>query len=73
VTTLVKRGTARRLGLRQPGRQWAHVGLFQFAMPTEPYVPPVDGHLPPYYGPRLSNRLPKAPDGIVYTGERSWP
>lgn len=40
MTTLVKRGTARRLGLRRPDRRWKHVGLFQFAMPTRPYVAP---------------------------------
>lgn len=40
MTTLVKRGTARRLGLRQPDRQWEHVGLFQFTMPLRPYVAP---------------------------------
>jgi len=54
VTTLVKRGTARRLGLRRPD-------------PLRAYGAPwIIDEIPPL---RLSNRLPRA-DGIVYTGER---
>ncbi len=54
MTTLVKRGTARRLGLRRPD-------------PLRAYGAPwIIDEIPPL---RLSNRLPRA-DGIVYTGER---
>jgi hypothetical protein len=59
VTTLVKRGTARRLGLRTPHPLHDY---YLWAM--------ADCHVatPPFYRLRLSHRLPRA-DGIVYTGE----
>lgn len=62
MTTLVKRGTARRLGLRPADpmrhywRRWAVIDS--------------DVHTPPFYGHTLPcATLPRSPSGVFYTGD----
>jgi hypothetical protein len=57
----LKRGTARRLGLRPWDSRYVRDWMAQRWA--------IGAYQPPYSGVSLSNRLPRA-DGVVFIGER---